>query len=125
MKKYTVDILIISFILLLSVVLYFCFDVQNNDINENMEVCIYTDGEVFGIYPINHDDVIDINTEYGHNSVIIDNRNVWMEEADCDNGSCIKMGKISHANEAIVCIPHRVVIKLNSLGKGNVDAIAY
>ncbi len=48
----------------------------------------------------------------GKNRLRIQNGEVWVEEADCPDKLCVKQGKISHTNESIVCLPHRVTVRV-------------
>ena len=123
-KKYRLDIIIIAFILVISLLLFLLVTYQNDTFATPSEVYIFVDGALFGEYPLDVDNVINIDTEFGHNTVVINNCKVKMSESDCDNFSCINMGEISMANESIICIPHRLVIELKC-DKENIDAIAY
>ncbi len=72
-------------------------------------VKITKNGGQVGVYPLNRDDYIIID---GHNSVRIEGGRVWMEHADCPDGYCLKMGKITRGS--IICLPNRVVIEVIS-----------
>jgi len=48
----------------------------------------------------------------GRNRLIIRNGEAWMEEADCPDKLCVHQGKISHVNDSIVCLPHRISIRI-------------
>ena len=61
------------------------------------------------------------------NSFSIENGVVSMQEANCHDSTCIRTGKISRTGETIVCLPHRLVLKIISgdgTSSGNdVDAV--
>ncbi len=40
------------------------------------------------------------------------NNTVWVSETDCTDRTCQKIGAISEAGQAIVCLPNRVVVKI-------------
>lgn len=124
MKKYKSDIILIAFILMISLLLFLWGAYQNDTSASLEEVYIFVDGDLFGEYPLDVNNVINIDNDFGHNTVVINNGKVKMSESDCDNLSCINMGEISMAKESIICIPHRLVIELKT-NKENIDAIAY
>jgi len=48
----------------------------------------------------------------GINLLVIKDGEVWVEEADCPDGLCMRTGKISKKGQSIVCLPHKVVIEI-------------
>lgn len=73
---------------------------------------IYYDGEL--IESINLSDVkqrytIDIK---GHNKVLAENGQISMIDADCPDKLCIKQGAIKDAGYPIVCLPNKVIIRI-------------
>ncbi len=90
-------------------------------------VIIEIDGEKYAKYnlsEINSSKVIEINTKYGYNKVEIFSDGVRVVEADCDDALDVAAGKITRSGEYIVCLPHRMVIRLEGGGQ-NADALAY
>lgn len=55
---------------------------------------------------------IEIDTEYGHNTVHVEPGAISVTEADCPDGICMRQGKLSSAGVPIVCLPHRLVIEI-------------
>lgn len=80
--------------------------------NEGAEVRIMVDGEEYGTWSLGENNVIDIDTEYGHNRVHIQSGSVYMEEADCPDKYCKKQGSIRNSTESIICLPHRLVVEI-------------
>ena len=37
-----------------------------------------------------------------------------MEEADCPDGYCEEQGKINNRTQTIVCLPHKLVVKIKT-----------
>ncbi len=37
-----------------------------------------------------------------------------MDKADCPDKLCVKQGKISKSGESIICLPHKVVVKISA-----------
>lgn len=91
------------------------------------KVKISTDGQVYGIYPLNEDCEIDV-TEDGHtNHITIKDGQVSMSYSTCLNQVCVNTGAISQSRDAIVCLPNRVVVEIISSGEGkggDVDVIS-
>ena len=82
------------------------------------KVKISTDGQIYGIYPLNEDCEIDV-TEDGHtNHITIKDGQVSMSYSTCRNQVCVNTGTISHTKDAIVCLPNRVVVEIISSEKG-------
>ena len=59
----------------------------------------------------------------GHNVFHILEDGVYMQEADCPDGLCIRQGKIQREGESIVCLPNRVVLYLVGGEMPEVDAV--
>ena len=56
------------------------------------------------------------------NIVVIHDSGVYIESADCPGRDCVKMGRISRAGEEIICLPHRLVIRIEG-GEAEIDAV--
>lgn len=52
------------------------------------------------------------NPDGGYNVVEISGGTIFISEADCPDKTCIKTGKLTSEGVPIVCLPHRLVIKL-------------
>jgi hypothetical protein len=48
----------------------------------------------------------------GHNVVTVRPGEICVSEADCPDKTCVRMGWLSEGNAPIVCLPHRLVIRL-------------
>lgn len=47
------------------------------------------------------------------NVVVISDGYVFMESANCPDGTCVKKGKISEIGETVVCLPNDIVIEVS------------
>ncbi|MGN1141840.1 MAG: NusG domain II-containing protein [Oliverpabstia sp.] len=94
---------------------------QNGD-----TVVITVNGQIYGIYPLQKNQVISVHQECGYNQVYIENGKVRMNEADCPDEYCIRQGEISRENETIVCLPHKLVVEIDTekKTKESVDIIS-
>lgn len=62
----------------------------------------------------------------GYNLVCIENGGVFVREADCENGDCIRQGTIHHTGESIICLPHKLTVTIvGSADSGSGDAQIY
>lgn len=62
----------------------------------------------------------------GHNLLVIENGEAWIEDADCPDALCRGMGKIHMAGQSVVCLPHEVVVEIigESAGTDEIDFAA-
>ena len=90
------------------------------------QVVIKIDGEVYGSYLLNTDQTIEIDNAHGQNTIMIENGTVRMEYADCPDGYCISKGTVSKNGDAIVCLPHRLVVEVvkSETTDDDLDAVA-
>ena len=84
-------------------------------------VRIISNGEEFGIYPLEKDAEIDIDREEHHNIVIIQDSTVHMDYSNCKNQICVHEGQISDKGETIVCLPNYVIVEIIGSGEGGED----
>lgn len=59
---------------------------------------------------------IEISTKYGHNTVHVAPGSIAVTRADCPDGICVAQGDIDRGGIPIVCMPHRLVIKIEGSG---------
>ena len=64
------------------------------------------------------------DTQYGHNTVVIDNRGAGVTESDCADRTEIKQGRITKANTSLVCLPNRLVVQIIG-GRADADIVSY
>lgn len=84
---------------------------------------ITVDGKETARYSLHTDTEIQIETEYGYNLLIIQNGTASVREADCDSQLCVHKGSVCYNGETIVCLPHRLVIRIEN-GNDGADAVA-
>ena len=59
---------------------------------------------------------IEIDTKYGHNTVHVAPGRIAVTHADCPDGICVAQGAIDRGGVPIVCMPHRLVVKIEGSG---------
>lgn len=109
------DIFVIFLIIIFSFLIYFFTNkVPREDYGSSKKIVITVDGKIFKEVELkeNTDLNIDINTEYGNNEVHIENGEVQMQESDCKDKICMKMGKIKLTGDSIICLPNRLMVKI-------------
>lgn len=109
MKKRDI-ILVVSLLVVAGIV----FLVFNINIKTGKTVVITENGSTYGTYSLSENKVIDINTDLGHNEVLIKDGKVHMEEADCPDKYCVDKGNISKTNESLICLPHKLVVEITN-----------
>lgn len=75
------------------------------------ELEITVDGEVYGTYSLEKDQVIEIQDT---NICEIKDGKVKMTEASCPDHVCIRQGTIDAPGETVVCLPNKVVLEIAS-----------
>lgn len=107
------DIILVGIILLIALFISVIFLFFIN--KEGKYVCIKVDGVIVEQLDLSKNQTIKINGyNGGENIVQINNGYVFMQESDCPDKLCVKMGGISRTGESIVCLPHRVVIEIEN-----------
>ena len=87
-------------------------------------VCVFVDGTLTGEYSLHEDRVIEIQTEYGYNRLIIADGCAQIEEASCPDGICAAHRPVSHDGESIICLPNKVVIEIRRQSRNTPDIVA-
>ena len=89
-------------------------------------VVVSIDGKAIATYPLDEDrQELLIGKDRGTNRLIITKGEAWIDEADCPDKLCVHQGKISNVNESIVCLPHRITVRIEGSDAGEApDALA-
>ncbi len=75
-------------------------------------------------YSLSEDITVDIVTGEGDeniNTLVIKDGEAFMTEADCPDGICVAHKPIKNTGESIVCLPHKIVVEIQS--EDNVDGL--
>lgn len=88
---------------------------------EGAQVVITLDGEIYGTYPLNEDQVIEIRQDSGYNKVVISDGTADVTEADCPDKICADHEVIRFNHETIVCLPHKLVVEIKGGEDSEID----
>lgn len=113
LKKRKKDLIFIFSILIFAVFLLLIQRVYGNAQDEADVVKITVNQKLYGTYDLNKNQTITIQNDFGINTIQIQNKDVWMEEADCPDGYCKEQGHISKNKQTIVCLPHKLVVEIS------------
>ena len=86
---------------------------------------VAVNGTVIGRYSLSETRTVTVpDADGGYNTLIFENGTVRVQDADCPDRLCVKQGRISRLGEAIVCLPHGLVITVRQGETGEVDFIS-
>jgi len=74
---------------------------------DNAEISV--NGELYKRVSLDNDNEINIETEFGKNTIVIKNGEIYVTDSDCPDKLCEKQ-RISKDGGSIVCLPNRVSI---------------
>lgn len=109
------DIILIIVVLLVACI---AFGAKSLLSKQGGEATITVDGKVYGTYSLDKDQTINVDD---HNTVVIKDGVVHMEDADCPDKLCIKQGEISSDGEKIVCLPNKTIVRVSSDKESDYD----
>ncbi|MBR5730440.1 MAG: NusG domain II-containing protein [Firmicutes bacterium] len=82
---------------------------------------VRVDGKVYGSYSLSEDRIVDVETGYGRNTVVIEGGSVRVSEADCPGGDCTRFAPVSGGGSVILCLPHHLSVTVE--GADGPDAV--
>ena len=112
---------IILFLVLAIISIIIIFIMQSaNTVGKTAE--IYSDNKLIKTVSLNKDDEFTIKNGDNYNIVRIRNGKISVCESDCKNQICVKQGEIDNSLLPIVCVPNRLVIRVDSSKQDSIDA---
>lgn len=112
-------IIIVSVIGLAFVLFYFTLGSFSGD-GDIVE--IYLNNEIIHSLPINKEETILIEDKF-KNTIVIKNNSVSVIHSTCPDGVCENFGSINGANESIICMPNRLIVKIVGNSEEDIDII--
>ena len=118
-KKYRLDIIVISAILLVSVSLLLIMTLSKK---EGAVAVVEIDGKTVAEYSLA------VNGEYslnnGTNVLVIENGQAYLNYSNCPDHTCEITGKIHYVGQTIVCLPNKLSITIKGNAEGGVDLVS-
>ena len=114
MKKIRNDIILIVSILIIALIIFLAF--RLNQKNDNLVCEIYKDDILYKEVKLDHEENIKIETDGGYVIIVITPNDVSFNEASCSDQICVHQGKINQSGQTITCLPNKIYVKL--VGKG-------
>ena len=85
-------------------------------------VIVEQNGRETARYALSEDRTVRIEGAAGYNLLVIENGEAWIMEADCPNRLCVQTGRIRYGGQSIVCLPHRLAVRIAG-GASGLDAV--
>ena len=118
-KKYLRDLIIVGALLLAALLALLLVRHRQEAKTGTDAVAVVRTDDGEEVYPLKKDGVFSLNG--GTNTLVIENGEAWVSEADCPDKICMGMGKISKNGEFIACLPNRVIIVVEGGEESPVD----
>ncbi|MCR5625966.1 MAG: NusG domain II-containing protein [Lachnospiraceae bacterium] len=116
------DLILILVILLLGIVSFIVISLRGT---RGEMVNIYVDGVQIGSYPLNEDREVLIEGVGGVNTLVIKDGKADITDADCPDRLCVHQAPVDRDSASLVCLPHKVIVTVESYKESEADQIAY
>ena len=126
MKLTKTDYIIIFFFLTVSLIIFLFFKICFVDTSDRI-LMIQTDGDLYATYNLEllkENIELNIDSPEGEFKILVSKDNVRVLNSGCEDNIC-KRNIIKNPGESIVCVPSKILIKIVSDSKFNVDSVAY
>ena len=116
-RKRKGDLLLLAGALLLAGILYLCLRPGG----AGAWAVVTEDGRETARYPLSEERTVTLG-EDDYNVLRISGGAAAVIEANCGDNTCVRMGEISREGESIVCLPHRLIVRVEGGGDPLFDA---
>ena len=116
------DLILLAMFILIAAILFFI--INRTDEIKGDYVLITLNNSEYARIPLDKDTVLSIDSDKGKNTVVVSDKEVYVESADCPDQICVDHAHIMYEGETIVCLPHRLIIKIVSEEGSETDAIS-
>ena len=107
--NYTRDLILVAVLLVAALALFFVMrSLQARDTGTGAQAVVTVEGREIGRYPLKKNGTFPLNG--GSNTLVVENGEAWVSEANCPDKVCMGMGKISRNGEFIACLPNRLLV---------------
>lgn len=80
---------------------------------------VWADGKKFASLDLNQEQELSVGGPLGETKIIVERGYICISESPCVHKICVKMGKIHRAPQMLVCLPNRIIIKIESSPKSH------
>ena len=108
-KKYIRDIILAIALLAICAV---AFLIWRANAEEGAFAQVTVDGNEISRYPLSEDREVEIEGVGGNNKLVISDGMADVVDADCPDKICVDHRSVSNIGETIVCLPHKVVVRI-------------
>ena len=119
-KKRRLDIIILIVLIVIAIGSWIAVTVLFDVNGDYVEVIV--DNHVQKVISLNDDGEYQVDDGEYSNIITIKNREVYMKSSACPDQICVKQGKINKQGESIICLPHKLVIRIASEEYPEVDS---
>lgn len=126
MKLTKTDGIIIFFFLILSLIIFLLFKIYVVDTSDRILI-IQTDKVLYATYNLEllkENLELYIDNPEGEFKILVSKDKVCVLKSGCEDNIC-KKNIINNPGESIVCVPSKILIKIVSDNKFNVDSVVY
>jgi hypothetical protein len=78
---------------------------------------VYVGKELVYRLSLSEDKEVTVCGSQGESHIKVEDNRIFISQAPCPHKTCMKMGKINRTGETIICIPNRIILKI----EGNTD----
>ena len=125
-KKYRLDIIVISVILLVALIYLGFVLIFRRD---GASVTVTVNNVEIGTYPLNKNATYELRgkTSTAENPVtnilVIEDGVAYLTYANCPDETCVARGKIKYVGESLTCLPNEITIKVVGDSADGVDIV--
>ena len=118
-KKYRLDIIVISTLLLFSLLVLIVVNVTKT---EGAVAIVEINGSKVSEYSLNENGEYSLNN--GTNRLVIEDGVAYLNYSNCPDHTCERTGKIKYVGQTIVCLPNKVSITIKGNANDGVDFVS-
>ncbi len=82
---------------------------------------IYLDGSLYRTLSLSEDTELIVESSYGSNTITVSDGAVSVTAADCPDKVCVASGAICGGAVPIICLPHRLEVRIVSAERSDID----
>ncbi len=120
MKK-RLDIWLIAGVLLLALGVWGFLWITRD---EGAFAVVEIDGDEVARYSLEKPLTEEIASPWGTNLLVVENGTAKIVEADCPDKLCVNQRAIRYQGESIICLPHKVTVRIEGGEESGIDALA-